>query len=200
MSVVPSYGVRTLLIGMAICAVVLGALSWVGRTKINADHVIERVESLNGAVGVDYPPTEIDFSVSGLTSLIQDSDLQQMAPYLTKLDLQTVALVNTKITDIGFRSLIDACSDTLRHVNTSGSSLGVKSLKSLTECQNLESIALSVGLLTTAGIREISSIKSLRQIYIYDTHPDDIAVEQLKESLRKDVNVYTYRKPNTFSL
>jgi hypothetical protein len=200
MSIIPSYGVRTLLIGVAICAVALAALTWVGRTKINADHVIERVDSLNGAVGVDYPPTEIDFSVGGLPPLVQDSDLQQLAPYLAQLDLQTVALVGTKITDIGFRSLIDACGDTLRHVNMSGTSLGVKSLKSLSECQNLESIALSVELLTTAGIRELSAIKSLRQIYIYGTHPDNVAVKHLKESLRKDVRVYTNRNPNTFSL
>jgi hypothetical protein len=61
----------------------------------DANFVTQKVESLNGCVADNYPPTELSFAVAGPPPLVTDEDLQELCPYIRRLGVRGLHLPST---------------------------------------------------------------------------------------------------------
>lgn len=202
-----SFSLRTLLIAMTICCVVLG--QWVGqliRQRTAVRHFYEltanRTASHLGAGPVTmvyrykgegrskpmvhkwlYPLFGEEafgevITVQLLDTLATDEDLRYLADVPT---VEWVHLSNTKVTDKGLLYLL-ACPK-LRNLTLDGLPITDDGLAQLIVLKELEEISLSRTQITDAGLEHLAKLPNLKNIWLRGTAITDGGYQRLKAAL-----------------
>jgi hypothetical protein len=158
-----------------------------------------KIGSVNGWVDDNILPGKVGFSAMGVQPLIQDVDLEELAPYLRRIGVHSVGLARTSVTDRGFESLISSCHETLRDIDVSGSAISDISLNQFVICRHLQSISLSRKLLTSDGIHDLASMPTLHVIRVFDARPDDECLDDLERAVGPYVMVRTYKQADSLA-
>lgn len=183
------FGIRGLLLFVAVIAVLTALTTSVIREWSCERFVIDKVESLNGSVSIDFPQGNVLFSVVGLPPLVTDADLRDLAPYLSKVGVRGISLAATKVTDAGCRNLLAHCHSNLRFLDVSGTSITGKGLESIATCPHLHSLALSKSTLSDGMLQVLVATQALRKIFVFDATAEDDAVKRLCRAVPEQIKV-----------
>jgi hypothetical protein len=191
------FRLRTLFAVTASVAAALFLGMSVYRNESDKHFVIDKVESLNGSVTDEFPLQGVFLSAAGLPILARDRDLEELAPYLARTGISKVALASTHIGDAGLRALIVKCAPQLEYLDIGDTEISDGSLQLLPSCTNLKTIVVSKELLTDAAIRALAATRSLHEIFVHTSQPDDAHVLKLKNAVGKAVKVETITLKST---
>jgi hypothetical protein len=161
----------------------------------NAAIVTSRVEGLGGSVGVWADPfngpDELHFAPAfeGHVPRVTDDSLVDLAPYLQKLNIASINLTKTNITDEGVDALVKACCQTLQALELDATDITDVSLGLLESCPRLRHLTVPKSALTDSGIRSLAKMKSLKVLIVHGCSPEDPQITRLMKETDHRIDI-----------